>query len=156
MSINISTVGISARLVASKTFQSGFDISEFADDADPLDSPDLAVADTGFATNGTMVIWSRPAGIEMALNVIPMSEAAVNLSILLEANRVGKGKVSAQDKCTLVWTYPQGLIVTGNNGAIISGPIMPGAATSGRMKTQRFLFRFENVTKTNQTQPLSL
>lgn len=146
---NISGFGLSASVVASVTFPSGFTVTEFPDDADPLNSPDLTAADTAMGLNGDMIVWSRAQGIEIEVNIIPTTDGAINSMALLEANRVGKKKTSARDKVTISITYPDGSTATCSNGVIVSGPPVIGAASSGRLKTQRFVYRFESVSKTN-------
>lgn len=146
--INISGFGLSAVVTASNTFPSGYVMADFADDADPLDSPDFVTAETGFGLNGDMVVWSRANGIEIATNLIPTSESDVNCEVLLDANRVGKNKTSARDKVTIVWTYPNGDRVTATEGVIVSGTILPPVAGSGRLKSRHYVWRFERVTKT--------
>jgi hypothetical protein len=148
--LNISGFGLSARIIASKTFPNGFTLTEFADDADPLDTPDLDAADTAMGLNGDLVVWSRPQGIEISTNVIPTSPGDTNLDILLNANRVAKGKASAKDVISIVFTYPSGLVVTMNSGLIISGAMLPQVASAGRLKTRMYRFRFEQITKSGQ------
>lgn len=147
--INISAFGLSAQILADSTFPNGFPVTEFADDADPLDSPDLATADTGMGLNGDLIVWSRPAGIEITVNVIPTSTGDSNLDALLEANRVSKGKAGARDTITIVFTYPSGQTVTCSNGVIISGPVVSSVAGQGRIKTRQYHFRFEKLSKSN-------
>lgn len=148
--LNISGFGLSARVVASNTFPNGFTITEFADDADPLDSPDLTAADTAMGLNGDLVIWTRPQGIELSTSLIPTSQGDTNLDILMDANRVSKGKRSARDVVSIVWTYPNGLVVTANPGMIVVGPVMPSVASAGRLKTRTYHFRFEQVSKSGR------
>jgi hypothetical protein len=145
---NISGFGLVARITASNTFPNGFTVTEFADDADPLDSPDLEVADSAFGLNGDMVVWTRPIGIEITTNVIPTSEGDQNLAVLVDANRIGKGKQSARDVIGIVFTYPSGMIVNMSPGIIITGSIVPQIASAGRFKTRAYRFRFQNITKT--------
>jgi len=147
--INISGFGLVAQITASNTFANGFTLSDFADDADPLDSPDFTAADTGYGLNGDMVVWSRANGIEISMNVIPTSAGDVNLDILLDANRVGKNKTSARDTVGIVFSYPNGQTVTCSSGVIVSGAILPQVAGSGRLKTRMYRFRFEKITKAN-------
>ncbi len=147
---DISVFGITAQIVASVTFPNGFTVTEFADDADPLDSPDLEVAETAMGPNGDGIVWSRPQMIEISLNVIPQSPADINLDALLSANRVAKGKSGARDMCSIVWVYPSGMKVTASSGKLVSGPIVPSGTAGGRMKTKRYVFRFEQVTKSGQ------
>lgn len=147
---NISGFGLKVRVTASVTFPLGFTVTAFADDADPFDFPDLTVADSGRGLNGDLLIWSRPSGIEPTLNIIPTSGDDANLGTLLEANRVGKGKTSAKDIITMVATYPNGQVLTLNKGAIIVGSAMPSVANSGRIKTRKYSFTFENLTKSGE------
>lgn len=146
--INVSAFGLRANLTASNTFPNGFIFNEFSDDGDPLDSPDLEVAETAFGPNGDMIIWSKPNGIEVSTNLIPGSPGDVNLAALLEANRTGKNKTSARDVIGIVWTYPNGLIVSASVGGIISGPSIPAVSSAARLKTHMYKFRFEQVSKT--------
>lgn len=144
---NISGFGLSGRLTASATFPSGFQITEWADDADPLDSPDLVLAETGMGLNGHMVTWSKPGGIEITLGVIPSSESDTNLDVLAQANRVANGKRGARDVINIVLTYPSGDVVTMATGVITSAPMASPVQSSGRMKSHMYKFVFEQVSK---------
>lgn len=148
--INISGFGLVAQITASNTFPNGFTFTEFADDADPLDSPDLIAADTAMGLNGDMIIWSRPVGIEIAINCIPTTPGDVNMETLLAANRVGKNKRGARDLIGIVLQYPSSAVATLISGAIISGAIIPQVAAAGRIKTRQYRFRFENITRSGQ------
>ena len=46
--------------------------------------------------NGDLIGWSKPNPIKITLNVIPQSFSDLNLAVLLEANRVGRGKQGAE------------------------------------------------------------
>lgn len=146
--INVSGFGLEAQITASSTFPNGFPLTEFADDADPLDSPDLEAADTSMGLNGDMIVWSRPTGIEVVFNVIPTTEGDTNLDALLFANRVGKGKQSARDQVGIVIVYPNGTKATLSEGVILSGSMVPQVSSAGRIKTRSYRFRFGRITKT--------
>lgn len=146
--INVSGFGLAAQITATKSFPNGFTLNEFADDADPLDSPDFEAADTAMGVNGHMIVWSRPAGIEVVLSVIPTSPGDTNLDALLVANRVGMNKVSARDQVGIIFTYPNKNVVTMSEGVILSGSIVPQVTSAGRIKTRQYRFRFGNITKT--------
>ena len=103
MTTNVSGFGLTAQIVAGTTFPNGVTITAFADDADPLDSPDFTAADTAFGLNGDMIVWSRANGIEIAINVIPTTEDDDNLDALLDANRVGKNKSSSRDSVEIIF-----------------------------------------------------
>lgn len=149
---NVSTFGLSASIVGSNTFPNGFQVTAWADDADPLDSPDLEIAQSGMGTNGDLVVWSKPEGIEISISVIPFSVDDQNLDALFNANRVAKGKTSARDVITIALAYPNGAKVTMDPGIAIVGSVIPQAQQSGRVKTRNYRFRFENVTKQGFTQ----
>ncbi|MCW8965367.1 MAG: hypothetical protein OQK82_01570, partial [Candidatus Pacearchaeota archaeon] len=86
--------------------------------------------------------------IAITLNIIPNSDDDVNLAILLEANRLARGKTSAKDKITINVAYPDGKVTTLSSGTLMSGPVTPSLASAGRLKTNAYVFNFENASKT--------
>lgn len=147
---NVSGFGTTATIVASQTFPQGINITQFADDADSLDMPELTVAESGMGLNGTHVVWSKPNVMDITVNVIPTTSNDINLAILLEANRVAEGKNGARDVITMVINYPDGRVATLSDGIIVSGiPIHP-VAQSGRSKTRPYKFRFTKVDKSGE------
>lgn len=140
---NISGFGFGVTVQASNTFPNGFDVTQFADDADPFDTPEIKIADKKMALNGDMLIWSTAAVIEAKIAVIPGSDDDENLAILLEANRVSAGKQSAQDVVTLTGIYPQGPNLVLGPGAITDGAVGTSISSAGRMKTKVYTFAFE-------------
>lgn len=144
---DISANGTFIRIRASVTFPVGFTVTAFADDADPYDTPSIKVADVAMGLNGDLVKWSMPNAIMRTLNVIPNSDDDINLSILLEANRVGKGKQAAKDRITMITVYPDGETVTYTGGVITDGMPSKSAASSGRFKTNAYIFAFENLVR---------
>ena len=141
---DVSAIGVKVTVISVPTFPQGFEISEFADDADPLDFPSAQIADYGMGVNGDLVTWTRPVPLEVTLNIIPNTDADKNLSILYDMNRAAKGKVSAQDLVTLVASYPDGTRKILSNGKLVSGVPAGGVASSGRIKTKEYRFVFEN------------
>lgn len=144
MSVNISGFGLSINLIASTTYPIGVQLTQFADDADPLDVPSLQIGDVAMGLNGDLITWSKANPIKITLNMIPDSVDDVTLSILLAANRVGRGKISARDNITLVIFYPNGLFTTLTNGVITDGVPFAPTANSGRLKTRSYQMSFEN------------
>lgn len=147
MSNDVSGFGSRVRLVASRTFPAGITITQFADDADPLDIPSIQVRDGAMGVNGDLVTWSRANPLRSTLNVIPGSVDDRNLAVLLEANRTARGKSSAADKITMTVTYPNGSVVTLSEGVISDG--MPGdsIASAGRRKSKSYAFMFEGMNR---------
>lgn len=145
---DIAGFGLSARVIASKTFPAGFTVNAWADDADPFDLPDLQINDAAMGLNGDMVTWSTAAPLQFALAVIPNSEDAKNLQVLFEANRAARGKKPAKDVITIVGMYPDGSTVTLFNGIIFSATPGKSVASAGRLKSKTYNFRFENKAST--------
>lgn len=144
MAVNISGFGLVVNVLASNTFPVGLILTEFADDADPFDIPPLQIADKAMGLNGDLITWSKANPIIITLNVIPQSLTDLNLAILLEANRVGRGKIGARDVITMTATYPNNSPIILTNGAITDG--IPGSPVSsaGRLKSKTYQFAFEN------------
>lgn len=149
MAQDISIFGLTGNLNASKTFPNGIPLSSFADDGDPLDSPDLAIADMAMGPNGDTITWSRPQLIEISFTLIPQSQDDLNMTVLVDANRVAKGKSSARDAITIVWTYPNGMVVTCSDGKLVTGPVVQSGSSNGRVKSKRYAVRFGQVTRQN-------
>src|ERR1700743_750486 len=146
---DISVFGLEANVVASATFPNGVNITAFANDGDPLDSPDLEIADVAMGPNGDTITWTRPQLVEIVTSIIPQSDDDLNLTALVDANRVAKGKTSAQDLITIIWTYPNGMKVTCSDGKIVTGPVVQSGTAEGKAKSKRFAFKFGQVTRQN-------
>lgn len=141
---DVSATGVKITIIAAPTFPQGFEISEFADDADPLDFPVAQIADYGMGVNGDLVTWTKPVPLEVTLNIIPNTDADKNLGILYDMNRAAKGKVSVQDLVTLIASYPDGTRKIMSNGKLVSGAPANSVASAGRIKTKEYKFVFEN------------
>lgn len=142
---DVSGFGLKLRLIASVTFPAGITVTQFADDADPFDLPSQQVADKAMGLNGDLVTWSTANPILATLNVIPDSDDDRNLAILLNANRVGRGKSSARDVITLVGVYPSGRTATLSVGKITDGSPGNSVSSAGRMKSKAYQFAFEGL-----------
>lgn len=151
MPYDVSGTGFSLTVKASVTFPQGFTISAFADDADPWDAPAVDIATPSMNVNGDLVVFSAPQPLTRTLNVIPGSEEDNNLSILLEANRVGKGKRSARDVITIVAAWPDGSTETLGNGKMTNGMSGKSLASSAKIKSRSYAFAFENYAQTRAT-----
>lgn len=141
---DISGYGLRIQIIASQTFPSGFTLTQFADDTDPLDTPSIQIRDKAMGVNGDMVTWSKANPILMTTGVIPGSDDDLNLAVLFEANRTGRGKLAVQDVVTATVIYPDGSTVTLTEGVITDGVPARGLASAGRLKTNTYAFAFEN------------
>ena len=141
---NIGGFGLKIMLNASITFPVGFIITQFADDADPFDVPDLQIRDKGMGLNGDMVTWGKAQPVNIKIAVIPDSQDDINLSILAKTNRVGAGRNPVNDVINVVGTYPDGMIVVMTNGVMTDAPMASSVSSAGRMKSKVYSFSFEN------------
>lgn len=148
MTTDISAFGVRVQIFATSTFPTGISITQFADDADSLDVPQQQIADKAMGVNGDLIVWSKANPLNVTLNVIPGSDDDRNLSVLLEANRVARGKRGARDAITLTVLYPDGTTQTYSGGRITDGTPGKALASSGRMKTKAYAFTFENLART--------
>lgn len=144
MAKNITGFGVVVQIVASNTFPAGFTVTQFADDADPVDITSIRIADIAMGLNGDLISWSRAAPNPVTLNVIPNTNDDNNLQVLANANRVAQGKTSAKDVITMTIAYPDGHTRTFYNGTITDGMFGNSVASAGRLKTRSYAFSFES------------
>ena len=142
--IDVSGTGLSIIVKASNTYPNGILCTAFADDTDPLDFPELTIAEYGMGLNGDLIVWSSPQALQFSLSVVPGTQEDLSLEFLFEANRVAKGKRGARDVITIIAIYPDGTRKTLKNGKIVSGLPGKGVASGGRIKTSTYGFVFEN------------
>lgn len=148
MTTDVSGFGLRVQLSASVSFPSGVTLTQFVDDADPLDSPSIQIRDKAMGLNGDLITWSKATPIAVTLAVVPNSDDDKNLSTLFENNRVGKGKNVNLDVINLTAVYPNGKTVTYSAGVITDGMPANSVASAGRLKSKAYSFAFENVSFT--------
>lgn len=146
---DIAGFGLRIQIVASVTFPAGINITQFADDADPFDSPSVQQADKAMGLNGDLIVWSKANPLICTLNLIPGSDDDRNMSVLAEANRVGKGKNGSRDTITMTAIYPDGSTVTYTQGKITDAVPAKSVASAGRIKSKPYMFAFENKIEVN-------
>lgn len=145
---DISVFGLRVQLNASETFPAGVSLTQFADDADPFDTPSIQIRDKAMGVNGDLITWSKATPITLSLSVVPNSDDDRNLAVLFEANRVGKGKQGARDTISVTAVYPDGRTVSFTQGAITDGMPANSPSSAGRFKSKTYQFAFENVNRT--------
>ena len=145
---DISGFGSVVTLIASTTFPTGIQITQFADDTDAFDSNSISIGAAAMGLNGDAIFWSKAVLLPVDMAVVPQSNDDINLGILLENNRVGAGKISTKDIIQLSIAYPNGSTVTFTNGKILDGMGADSIASQGRLKSKQYKFMFENKTTT--------
>ena len=147
MTVEIGGFGLSVFLIAVPSFPSGITITQFADDADPLDHPAMQISERAMGLNGDLITWKRPVPIDVSLNVVPGSDGDINLSFLANQNRVGVGRPPISDVINMTINYPDGAgSKTLVNGRIIEAAMFPSVASAGRKKSRLYRFSFESMT----------
>lgn len=122
-------------------------ITAFPKDTDPFDVPNTDIADMELGTNGDEISWSVQNPVESTCAIIPATDDHEIMQRILDANRPEKGNKSARDKITVVRVLPNGETTT-MKGRITSGPATTSLASSGKIKTPTYMFKFFKVFRT--------
>lgn len=142
---NVSANGLIITLNAFPSFPV-LVLSQWADDSDPLDIPELEINGSAMGINGDLVTWSTPKPIEVKLSVIAGSSDDKNLTILFNLNRAARKKPSTNDTILMTVLYPDTIKPTQLIGGRCKAYIpSTGAASSGRKKSKTYSFIFESV-----------
>lgn len=142
---NISGTNLTISLIASNTFPIGLILTHFADDSDAVNFPSIEIGDGEVGNNGDLVTWSKGAKIPMEVNVIPDSPTDIQLALLLRANQIGRGKISARDTIYAVILQGNKNVFTLSQGIIVGGMPVNSVSNTGRMKSKPYSFIFESV-----------
>ena len=145
---DITGVGSRLTIKASVTFPNGFVVTQFADDADAFDFPNREIAQVAIGANGQAVSWNHASLINFPISVVANSEDDLNLQVLFNANTVAQGKTVANDVIQINIAYPNGQIISLNNGKLTSGPTGNAFTAAGRLKSKQYTFMFESSTVT--------
>jgi len=132
------------RIIASKSFPTGFTATEFSDDQDAFDIPEKQIADGAIGPNGDAVYWSVAGLYETNLSFTPKSASDLNLSIIAQANTPGKGKLIVNDVITLSIISGDGSSYTFSDGKLISFMPAQSGTSAGRLKSKVYKFKFAN------------
>lgn len=145
MAILASAFGTTANLRADKTFPLGLTLSQFADDSDAISFSDMEIGDAQMGINGDLIVYQKPATINVKFSVMPGSDDDKDLTQLFYANTVGRGKRIVLDIITMSITYSNNSIVLLTGGIITSGSPGYSPQSSGRLQTKSYAFKFETA-----------
>ena len=145
---DVSHNGFVCTIAASNTLAGvPFPVTAVPKDTDPFDLPNVDVADMEIGTNGDPISWSVINPIESTIALIPVTDDYEALQLIADANRAEKGKRSARDQITLVRVLPNGETLTAK-GIITNVPVGFSLASSGKIKTPTFKFKWSKVFRT--------
>lgn len=142
--LDVSGFGAVVNIVASNTFPVGITITQFSNDADPMDMAAVKIADTAMGVNGDLIVWAKAVPLPLVLSVVPGSQDQINLQILADANRVAQNKSSAADVITATVIYPDGSVTTLISGRITDAMFGKSISGDGRIKTKVYTFMFSD------------
>jgi len=146
MTIDSSTIGVSARLVASQTYPNGITLTAFPEDGDLGVSGTTAIGSHASGVNGHLIVWKTANGVTVALPIIPNTEDAALMDRLYAANQPAPNKLIAKDIIQLVITNPvTGVPTTYKNGWLEEGPAGNQYGLDGRIKSKVYTMTFESV-----------
>ena len=145
---DVSHNGAIYTISASNTFANlPLPITAFPKDTDPFDVPSTDIGDVEIGTNGDPVSWSVQNPVDSSLAVIPATDDHELLQTIYNANRSEKGSPSRNDVITLVRILPNGETTT-MKGKITGGPATTSLASSGKIKTPVYTFKWYKVFRT--------
>ena len=144
MAVDVSALGIKATLVAVPSYPAGTTLSQFADDGDSLNVPDMTIMQSGMGVNGDLVVWRTAVPCELDVNLIPGTDECNAMENLFKLNMTQKNKISSKDVITLSVVHPNGKVDVLTNGYIIAGKPVQDYSANGRAKTRTFRMVFEN------------
>lgn len=141
-----SSIGVSARLVASQTYPNGITLTAFPEDGDLGVSGTTAIGSHASGVNGHLIVWKTANGITVAIPIIPNTEDAALMERLYAANQPGPNKIVAHDIIQLVVTNPvTGVPTTYKNGWLEEGPAGTQYGLDGRIRSKVYTMTFESV-----------
>ena len=122
-------------------------ISAFPKDTDPFDVPNTDIAEMELGTNGDEIYWGMASVAESSCAVIPGTDDHETMQRIFDANDPAKGRRSAKDLITVVRVLPNGETTT-FKGRITNGPKTTSLASSGKIKTPVYSFKWFKVFRT--------
>lgn len=127
------------------TFPLGFEITEFADDNDPFDVPNLRLGNFVPDLNGKLVVFNKPTPFIVSLNLPANTDGEKNCRALYNSNFQAGWKASGTDLITMIATYKDGTTKVALEGRIIDGSPLPSISSNGRYKTCNYQFVFSKT-----------
>ena len=128
----------------------GVEITDFMDDANPVDIQDTENANIEWSCNGRMIRTIKPSAIIMSVTVIPNSRSDRGLRTIWKRGFINGGSVSLADSnksltASITTGNPKGGIFMFSGGTCLSGAAAVTANGQGKMGGNTYTFAFENV-----------
>ena len=128
----------------------GARITEFMDDANPIDIQDTETCNIEWSCNGRMIRTVKPTAVMISVTVIPGSASDNALRTIWKKNMCNGGTVSlGQANQSLTCSISCGKGSTGRflftGGTCVSGAAAITSNGQGKMGGNTYTFAFENV-----------
>lgn len=156
MPSNQSAYGLTATILAVKTFPRAFTVEEWADDVEPLEIGETVVAGHKMMADGTMYTFDIASAIPVDIAVLAGSRSDENLSALLKAGTAGVNFMGIKENVIMTIRNPGKPTVVFSGGSIVSGPMAPSAVKEGRYRSNVYKFVFAGVASSSPRGLLSL
>lgn len=133
-------------------------ITNFMDDANPIEFPDVEVSGAGANLNGQMIRHAKPNLITCSMTVMPKSPDENFLYNTWMKYRVQNAENKGdywEQPCTLIVNLSSGASNKGGKrkwilggGTMLSGPGGPASTAEGKMQGRTYTFTFATVSAT--------
>ena len=122
----------------------GISVTDFMDDANPVEFQDVEVSSVGVTCNGSMIRNAKPNVIMMSVTVIPGSNSDSQLYSLWKRYRVqGTWNGQWEQHLNASVTTGSGRVSRSfSNGTMVSGPGGPSSNGEGKMTGRTYTFAF--------------
>jgi hypothetical protein len=126
-------------------FPTGFTLSEFPDDVDPISFDELQVADHAKLIDGSIFPYDTTCPVSVKVSVLAGGSDDSNLRTLLLNRRVSNSPIKLPDNIILTMAHPDIERVVLSNGYIRAGAPGLSSSASGRFKSSTYTFVFGAV-----------
>jgi hypothetical protein len=140
--IDVSGFGSSVTVIATGSFPQGFQITEFADDKNPIEAKEIEPTGFEMLYDGSLFAFDKAAAVLVDVSVVAGSEDDINCKILLQARKGSPKIIPLPDVTSIVIANPNNGTVTLSGGTIISGPLVDTVLPSGRKQGNTYSFAF--------------
>ena len=123
-------------------------ITDFMDDANPIEFQDVDTCNIEWSCNGRMIRTAKPSALMVSITVIPGSSSDADLHHIWINSFVGGGTGNldiVNQRHTLRIRYRSGYGFTLSGGTCVSGPPGAGVNASGKMGGNTYTFAFETI-----------
>ena len=128
----------------------GATITDFVDDANPIDIQDTETANIEWSCNGRMIRTAKPSAVILSVTVIPLSASDNALRRIFKEHYVNGGDVSLANAnapltCSIQTGQSGGGSFEFSGGTCLSGAAGVTSNGQGKMGGNTYTFAFENI-----------